>query len=193
VRSIAGKTLISMGRLWALWSLVNQAKWLDGEIWECGVYKGGSAALIRDAIRDRGLTLRLFDTFTGIPCSDSRDNRHRPGDFGGVDVDAVKKLVSYDKVVMCVGVIPETFKGLEDSVISFCHVDVDVYQSVKACCDFVWSRLVRGGIMVFDDYDAPSCSGARLAVDEFFEDKHISPIIIKDTHGSASGVVFKSF
>ena len=193
IRRIQGQTLISIGRLWALWSLVKQAKGLGGEVWECGVYKGGSAAMIADAVRDKGLTLRLFDTFTGIPHSDKRDNAHRPGDFNNTNVVAVRELVHYGKAIISAGIIPETFKGLEDSKISLCHVDVDVYQSVKDCCEFVWPRLILGGIIVFDDYDATSCAGARLAVDEFFEDKHICPIMIKDKESSASGVVFKSF
>jgi hypothetical protein len=32
--------------------------------------------------------------------------------------------------------------------------------------------------MVFDDYDFPSCPGARIAVDEFFFDKPEFPIVL---------------
>ena len=185
-------TLVAEERLWVLWQLAQQAKYVGGEVWECGVYRGGSAALIADAIRDVGPVLRLFDTFTGIPRVDKNDNQHQAGDFNNTNVEDVKKLVSYDMAETYIGVIPDTFKGLENSCIAFCHVDVDVYQSVKDCCEFVWPRLEVGGIMVFDDYDAPSCAGARLAVDEFFMSRNIHPIIIKDKT-TASGVVFKSF
>lgn len=192
IQKVANKTLIAIERLWVLWQLVRQAKYVGGEVWECGVYRGGSAALIADAIRDTGTVLKLFDTFTGIPRVDKNDNQHQAGDFNNTNVNDVEKLVSYDMAKTYVGIIPDTFKGLKDSRISFCHVDVDVYQSVKDCCEFVWPRLEVGGIMVFDDYDAPSCAGARLAVDEFFESRNIHPIIIKD-RTTASGVVFKSF
>jgi hypothetical protein len=50
------------------------------------------------------------------------------------------------------GLIPNTFAGLEDSAISFVHVDVDIYQAVMDCCRFAFPRLVIGGIIVFDDY-----------------------------------------
>ena len=192
VQWATGKTVIAIDRLWVLWQLANQAKHLGGEVWECGVYRGGSAYLLSTAIKDKEVKLRLFDTFTGIPCTGEKDNQHKIGDFHDTNIAMVRQLVKYDKTTFHEGVIPETFKGLEESKIAFCHVDVDMYDSVKACCEFVYPRLMVGGIMVFDDYDAPSCSGARLAVDEFFEGKPERPIIIKDKT-TGSGVIFKSF
>jgi len=51
------------------------------------------------------------------------------------------------------------------------HIDVDIYQSVKDCCEFFYPRLHAGGVMLFDDYGKWTCPGAKLAVDEFFATK----------------------
>ena len=185
---IAGRTLLSLERLWVLWQVVGQTKHLGAEIWECGVYKGGSALLICRRIKDTHSTLRLFDTFTGIPFIDTeKDNFCKFGDFGDAG-DSLLPFMLYDKIDIRAGIIPYTFVGLEASKIAFCHVDVDVYQSVKACCEFVWPRLIVGGAMVFDDYNTRECEGARIATDEFFSDKKEKPIM---TWGE-SAVVFKS-
>jgi O-methyltransferase len=146
------------------------ARQLGGEFWECGVFRGGTASIIADAIRADNLTLRLFDTFTGIPYRDEVD-LHIVGQFANTQVEGVKEFVNYPNTVIHTGVIPDTFVGLESSKIAFCHVDVDMYRSIRACCEFVWPRLMEGGVMVFDDYVIKTCPGARLATDEFFADK----------------------
>lgn len=51
-----------------LWESASQALSLDGEFWECGVYRGGSARLPAELIKtsDKPHRLRLFDTFEGF-------------------------------------------------------------------------------------------------------------------------------
>ena len=45
-------------------------------------------------------------------------------------------------------------------------------------CEFVYPRLVPGGMMVFDDYGFWSCPGARMAVDQFFAEKLERPLAL---------------
>lgn len=68
------------------------------------------------------------------------------------------------------------------------HVDVDIYHAITACCQFIFPRLAAGGFMVFDDYGFPSCPGARLAVDQFFADKKVYPLVLS----TGQAIVFKS-
>lgn len=51
--------------------------------------------------------------------------------------------------------------------IKFLHLDVDIYDSYKNCLNFFHEKMIKGGIMVFDDYNANTCLGAKKAVDEF--------------------------
>jgi len=123
----------------------------------------------------------LFDTFEGMPETDPTLDFHRRGDFEDTSLASVMgfvgdhKYISYHK-----GTIPETFVGLEDSMITFAHIDVDIFKSVKDCCEFIYPKMrIAGGVIVFDDYGFPSCPGALLAVDQFFVDKKHIPLVLQ--------------
>jgi O-methyltransferase len=168
-------TLISADRVYVLYVMATNCLALDGEFWECGVYKGGSARMLA-AITQEEVTLRLFDTFCGLPGADSTRDFMKRGELGDTTLQLVRSIVG-DGVIRP-GLIPETFCGLESSRIALAHVDVDLYQSVLDCCKFIYPRLVLGGIVVFDDYGFSSTPGARSAVDEFFSEKAEMPLAL---------------
>jgi O-methyltransferase len=180
-------TLVSEDRSYILATLATQSAQLDGEVWECGVYKGGTAMLLAERIAGQSRTLRLFDTFAGMPETDAVKDLHKAGDFADTSLESVKQRVSGDFVRFHQGLIPETFQGLESSRIAFAHVDVDIYKAVQACCEFIFPRLCAGGIMVFDDYGFPSCPGARAAVDEYFRGTGVQPLAMP----TGQAIVFK--
>lgn len=136
----------------------------DGEVWECGVYKGGSALTLAKVIQEQAypVPLRLFDTFSGHPYDDSQSFGHRKGGYSDTDYQAVLELFRpYPFVTIHRGIIPETFAGLESAKIRFAHIDVDLYQSTKAAIEFIWPRLVPGGVLIDDDYFAKECVPAK--------------------------------
>lgn len=187
-KNISRFTLVSEDRCYVLASLATQALQLDGEVWECGVYKGGTATLLAECLSDSPRMLRLFDTFEGMPETDSARDLHKADDLSDTSFEAVRSLVRGDFVRFHKGVIPATFSGLESARIAFAHVDVDIYSAVLACCDFIFPKLCVGGFMVFDDYGFPSCPGARMAVDEFFLGRAAIPLVLP----TGQAVVFKS-
>lgn len=158
-------TLISPDRLAILIALVKQCRPLMGDFWECGVFRGGSARIISDLLTHQ--RLYLFDTFIGLPAPTPSLDDHREGDFSDTSLEGVKKTVPYPNTTFIKGLIPDTFKGFELSRISFAHVDVDLYASVKDCVEFIYPRILSGGIILFDDYGFPQCRGAKVAVDEY--------------------------
>ncbi len=171
-------TLVDSERCYVLHSLARQAIHVAGEFWECGVYRGGTARLLADVVRDSRRPLRLFDTFSGMPPVRKALDWHQEGDFADTSLPAVRRLVDYDCAVFHKGVIPESFAGLGPSRIAFAHVDVDLYQSVFDSSAFLYPRLAPGGFLVFDDYGWPSCVGARYAVDDYFRDKPEVPLVL---------------
>lgn len=176
---IHGPTLVDPSRCQKLyWLAINcLALAEEGEIWECGVYRGGTALLLADVIREscRPVVLRLFDTFCGHPYDDLF-SEHRQGGFSDVRLEEVKKLLApYPGVSFHCGIIPLSFTGLESAKILFAHVDLDLYESTLEAVQFIWPRLVYGGILLDDDYGAASCPGAKKAMDEFFKKR--APIL----------------
>jgi O-methyltransferase len=186
----APNTLVSQNRCHVLYTLLRQAIHVDGNVWECGVYKGGTAAMMAAILKDLAPAKRLylFDTFGGMPETDADKDHHRKGDFSDTSLKAVKRYVGHaDLCVFREGFIPDTFAGLEAESIAFAHIDVDIYQSILDCLRFIWPRLSLGGIVVFDDYGFPSCPGARAAVDEFFAHEACVPLCLP----TGQALVFK--
>lgn len=189
---IAPHTLVPPTRCWVLYSLARQALSVAGDFIECGVYKGGTAMLL-GRVAGHGSAaqpkkLLLFDSFSGMQQTDSAKDLHQPGHFADTSLEMVQQRVSgYNGVEFFPGWIPKTFAGLEERRFSFAHIDVDLHQSILDCCEFIYPRLTAGGFMIFDDYGAPSCPGARQAVDSFFEKKPEVPLALWNGHA----VVFK--
>ena len=64
---------------------------------------------------------------------------------------------------------------------------MDIYKSVIDCCEFIYPRLLKGGVLIFDDYGFRSCPGAKKAVDYFFRDKIEVPLILP----TGQAIIFK--
>jgi len=192
---IANRTLLTRESAWTLSVLVRQALLCEGDFLEAGVYRGGTARLIRNILtssqRQESGSLRhlhLFDTFEGMPEVDTSRDMHRSQDFIDTNLESVSAFVgAEDWIHYHKGIIPETFASLGSLRLAFAHVDVDIYKSVLDCCEFIYPRLSSGGILLFDDYGAPSCPGARAAVDRFFSGK---PEVLLVLH-TGQAIVFR--
>ena len=168
--ALAGeRSLVDRYRMMILLRLLRSTAHIAGEVWELGVYRGGSALLIRNELaRTGGPVFRLFDTFAGMPTTDAVRDVHQAGDFADTSLAEVQEIVGRDVFLdWRPGLVPATFDGLDGSVLRFVHVDLDIYAPILATLAFIWPRLAPGGIALFDDYGFITCPGARLAVDEF--------------------------
>lgn len=64
--------------------------------------------------------------------------------------------------------LDEYVKSRPELRIALLHIDTDVYAPAKKGLDVLFDRVVKGGLVVFDDYGV--IEGETLAVDEFFKD-----------------------
>jgi len=170
---VSSRTVVPKIRRKFLHEQALQVSSLRGEAAEVGVYKGGTAKIMAKAMPGR--TVNLFDTFEGMPETSKfdvpkRGEGHKPGDFSDTSLESVNEYLQGYNVHFWPGVFPDSARLLsDDTEFVLVHVDVDIYESTKAACEFFWPRLVDGGIMVFDDYNAPRCPGTNRAVNEFFD------------------------
>ena len=74
------------------------------------------------------------------------------------------------------GIVPKTFIGLKKEVLSFVHIDLDLYNSYRDALAYTYPLMQRNGIYYFDDYKEDSCPGATQAVDEFVERNWLIPL-----------------
>ncbi|MEO7027710.1 MAG: TylF/MycF/NovP-related O-methyltransferase, partial [Caulobacteraceae bacterium] len=63
--TIAGHTEVSVERCWTLARLLSQSLNLPGDVMEAGVYRGGTARLLK-GLMGKGRRLWLFDSFAGM-------------------------------------------------------------------------------------------------------------------------------
>jgi len=172
LKQIDGYSVVGRERCSILYQLVKHAIGMEGDIAEVGVYKGGTAKLIAKVAAETTKTVHLFDTFSGMPPTDITKDLHKKRDFSDAPLDDVKMyLKDCSNVRFYPGFFPDTSDAVSNLQFCFVHIDVDIYKSVVDCCGFFYPRMVKGGIMIFDDYGFSSCPGAKRAIDEFFANK----------------------
>ena len=174
----AGRTLLDPERCFMLHQYALRAARLPGDCAEVGVYQGGSASILASALGGGGKALHLFDTFAGMPPAETAD-RHKAGDFGDASLDSVREfLKDRPRVEFHPGLFPATAGSVSGARFCLVHVDADLYRSVLDACEFFVPRLVPGGLLVIDDYGAPTCPGVRKAVDEWFAGRPERPLAL---------------
>ena len=194
-------TMTSPARIFALCEAVNYVvdKGIQGDIVECGVWKGGSMMAVAETLLKAGDTSRnlyLFDTFKGMPPPTSNDvdlagltaeNLLKSSDkeidesvWCRATLDVVKEALgstSYpsDKVHFIKGMVEETIPQYVPEKIALLRLDTDWYESTKHEMEHLFPRLARGGVLVIDDYG--HWQGARKAVDEYLEKNDVTILL----------------
>ncbi len=161
-------TLPTMLSLSAMQSLIFYASRTEGAIVEVGVYRGGSASFLAHLERP----LFLYDTFTGLPYQGPLDG-NEVGRFSDTSAEAVQAAIPTATVIK--GIFPDSL--IDMPPVGFVHADADQYETTKAILEHMPQRMLRGGMILFDDYLVADCQGCTQAVDE----SGYSVLIIKDT------------
>ncbi len=160
---------------------------LRGEIIECGVFKGNS--LMRwikfRSLLENSYSRKIygFDTFGNFPEASIEEEKNKREEFikeaGDQSVkkddliEYLKKLNLYENIFLIEGDIninvPSFVDKFSEIRIALLHIDVDLYEPTKICLDKFYPHIVKGGIIILDDYGA--FPGANKAIEEFLEDK----------------------
>jgi O-methyltransferase len=109
----------------------------------------------------------LFQVLLG----QENDPSYVGGEHSDTSIELVRDLVenrfNLSNVDILQGIFPDdTAHLLGDAHFRLCHIDVDVYNSAKDIVEWIWERMVPGGIIVYDDYGFDGCSGITKHVNE---------------------------
>jgi O-methyltransferase len=165
-----------------------------GAVLEVGSWRGGSGAVLARAARPRPAAgtsdetadhpaprVYLADTFAGVVKAGERDSYYQGGEHNNTSPELVRGFLDgldLKWVELLVGIFPDdTGPALEHEHFSLCHIDVDVYQSARETFDWVWPRMLPGGVVVFDDYGFYGCEGVTACVDEIMLAFPSTPVI----------------
>ena len=198
-RAVKQYTMTSPERILALRTGVRHivAAGIEGEIVECGVWRGGSMLAVARTLLELGDTSRnlyLFDTFEGMsePTENDRmysgqaaaelleghDREERVWAYA--PLDGVRELLTNagypnDKLHFVKGKVEHTIPEAGPERIALLRLDTDWYESTKHELDHLYPRLARGGVLIIDDYG--HWQGARKAVDEYIAEHDLKLLL----------------
>jgi hypothetical protein len=188
-------------------SLIRSVRYLvrnhiPGDIVECGVWKGGSMMAVAKTLlrlNERERCLWLYDTYAGMSQPTTVDmsvcNISAQKDFDAaylrVGIDDVRKAVlgvGYDekRVFFVKGKVEETLPAYAPQQIALLRLDTDWYESTNHELVHLFPRLVRGGVLIIDDYG--HWQGARKATDDYLQSNGICMLLSRIDFSARIGV-----
>jgi hypothetical protein len=163
---------------------------LPGSIVECGVFKGASLtrfAMFRELFESPYSKKVIgFDTFHEFPETEFQDDKNVRESLintaGGESIsieqltDVLQRKDIFKNIELIEGditsTVPEYIFSHPELKVSLLNLDVDIYEPSVTILEHLYSRIVKGGVLVLDDYG--TFPGETKAVDDFFKDQKIS-------------------
>lgn len=208
IRQVRAYTMTTDLRLEALLKAVRYvvARDIAGGFVECGVWLGGSVLAMLLQLQHLQIDDRdvyLFDTFEGMtapsrsdtspyepPALDawdkSRAANERPWGalfdrelFNETRVRDVLLATGYpaERVHLVKGPVEDTLPERAPERLALLRLDTDWYESTRHELTHLYPRLAHGGVLIIDDYG--HWEGCRRAVDEFFSDGSVPPLLLQ--------------
>lgn len=177
------------------YEIAKKLKETTGVYVEAGVAAG--AQIIAMAYGAPEKTIYAFDSFEGIPLPSNRDDQMpgirklseaerkelpEPGkqvlESSGatvVPLEHVKEHIvnsgaSIKNVIFIKGWFENTVTGIS-SPISLLRLDGDLYNSTYVCLEHLFPKVIKGGVVIIDDWQLPGCREA--CIDYFNSIKYV--------------------
>ena len=207
-KKICKNTMTSPERIYSLIEAVKYVEKnnIEGDIVECGVWKGGSMMAVAETLnhlQSNKRELYLYDTYEGMSEPTENDKTFKGDDAKELmetDTNKEKNLVwafsaletvkagmtstNYpnEKIHYVKGKVEDTIPQTIPSTIAILRLDTDWYESTKHELSHLFTLLVPGGVLILDDYG--HWVGAKKAVDEYITENNIKILLNRiDTTG----------
>ena len=169
-------------RFYNLLHLARQTHHLDGAMVECGCWKGLSSFIMLSDLQRRDADFKgkgyfICDSFAGLSEPTNHDVIHDPkvgvevgGQSGGfsASLEEVRaNLSEFPEVDFYPGWLPQSLNDIPDQAYRFVHIDLDLHEPIQGTVEYFYPRLVRGGILLCDDYGSLLWPGAKNAIDQY--------------------------
>jgi O-methyltransferase len=146
---------------------------IPGDLIETGVWRGGSAILMRGvlaAYADPKRRVWVADSFRGLPPPDGKwqiDARSRLHEVEFLAVPRAQVERNFrayglldDRVRFLEGWFEDTLPGAPIEQLSVLRLDGDMYRSTISVVEALYDRVSPGGFVIVDDYALPPCKAA---------------------------------
>lgn len=157
-------TLLDSKRLYTLYYLAESLKNIPGDIMDVGCLKGGAGFTMSYA-NLKG-NVYLIDTFEGVVDKEKYYNKNH---YVFKNINFVKKFIKSLKLkntFVIKGIFPSSIKKkFAKKRIKLCHLDVNTFKSTKNAFEYIEDKIVKNGVVVFDDYGIFSVEGVKRYID----------------------------
>ena len=142
-----------------------------------------------------GKKLHLVDSFEGLSQPKEKDAlgftevlpgvrqpvySHGKGHFATPLEHVQNVMRAFPDVRFYKGWIPEVLKKLPNVGWAFVHIDVDLYEPTYSCLEYFAPRMVKGGVIINDDFASPLFPGGGRGWIEYCQ-KHELHYVVLDT------------
>lgn len=170
---------------------------LEGDFVECGVHTGIYARAIIDYINFQKTKKKfyLLDTFKGLDSKYStakemtRNQKMGYEERGDIYKEVAKTFKNFN-VDIIQGPVPETLSKVKAKKISFLSIDMNSVKPESESLKYFWPKLVKGGIIVLDDYGyANSTNDQKKAHDKFANQNGVEVLSLP----TCQGIIIKPY
>ena len=194
-------TMTSLERMYSLYQSMNYiiANKIEGDLVECGVWKGGSSMLMAIMLKGQGITdkkIYLYDTFEGMSEPSSFDksfkgdsastllNKEKKENENSIwcysSIDNVKNALfstgyPEENLLFIKGKVEDTLLEHVPGRLSLLRLDTDWYESTRIELQILYPLLSEQGVLIIDDFG--HWAGARKAVMEYFMQQGNHPFL----------------
>lgn len=143
--------------------LCEKFKNIEGDVVECGVWKGGMIAGIAEILGGNDRTFYLFDSFEGLPLVKPIDGEENIKWQRDPECDNLRADIDYARQAMRMTTVNnyQIVKGWFDQTlhanvnnknIAILRLDADLYESTLVCLEHLYPQVVKNGLIIIDDY-----------------------------------------
>jgi hypothetical protein len=144
--------------------LVEEFRNIDGDVVECGVWRGGMIAGIASLLGENR-SYYLFDSFEGLPEATNIDGQSALDWQADNNVQNCRtderfaheamKLSGVNKFHIVKGWFNQTLPEFKSrQKIAVLRLDADWYSSTAECLNYLYNQVVPNGLIIFDNYYA---------------------------------------
>ena len=152
----------------------DMVKGLEGDFAECGVNTGAYSRAVIEYTGFKSLDkiFYLLDTFEGLDPALISDAEKKAGiekyltHYKNV-FEQVKQTFSEFNVRIIKGIVPYTLEQCQAEKLCYLSIDMNTVEPEIAAANYFWNKIVKGGVVILDDYGFPMHINQKIAFDEF--------------------------
>lgn len=146
------------------------SKHLDGEFCDFGCYDGIGSKIVNDYCELDSFNKKLFiyDNFDTPPDSEPFP-KHSPL----LSKEVEERFENSKNVKVIKGILPESLKDNCPKKIAFAHIDLNNMPAEIAVLEYIYDRIVTGGIIILDDYGWSAYRDQQKEEKNFFKKRKL--------------------